>query len=557
MKYYQKTLAVAAMLTFASPVLTDLPVTAATTAVVEVATTSADVTAKLKNQFYANNKSFTIDYGAANLTESAAQELVDQLLAQDPYIKRVLYDETITVSQQKIVVTAKYLHSVEDEAKLETALATLKAQLIKPNMATVEKVIAFNTYFLDHYRYGNVTTGNRHSPYTLITEQKGTAQAYASLMQRLLEKENIPCDIVTGLTSLGESHMWNIVQLNGKWYHLDPLWEDTDYDTYTKQRGLLLVSHETITTTGMREVDNYPLEEAASATDYFPNMLFATQQYRVRLNNQSFKNFTVKPVYVGDTMYYLNVKQQFVKAKNGVETVIADGPLYDLTYANGKIFYLDTSLKLHTYNIFTGEIVKVLSVPAHSITIDNNEVIVKDGSTTLYKETVAQQTTNVSSLAATLANDLYEEDYVTKVTLLFAAHLALTPQQIGQLSDVTTAQLAKVKTHLQETTDFKASLKDTTPFSAPKVTTNAYKPWTITLSNRLNESAANAQNVVIYDMFGNEVPVDIHINGKKITVTPLEAYHANTPYTLWINKSLQSATGKTLKDDLYVQFSFE
>jgi len=41
MKYYQKTLAVAAMLTFASPVLTDLPVTAATTAVVEVATTSA------------------------------------------------------------------------------------------------------------------------------------------------------------------------------------------------------------------------------------------------------------------------------------------------------------------------------------------------------------------------------------------------------------------------------------------------------------------------------------------------------------------------------------
>lgn len=557
MKYDKKTLGMLAILTFASPIIADVPANAATTAVVEVATTSADVTAKLKSQFYANNPSFTIDYAAANLTDIAAQQLVDQLLAQDPYIKRALYDEMITVSQQKIVVTAKYLHSVEDEGKLETALAALKQQLIKPNMSAVEKVIAFNTYFLDHYRYGNVTTGNRHSPYTLITNEKGTAQAYALLMQRLLEKENIPCEIVTGLTSLGENHMWNIVQLNGKWYHLDPLWEDTDYDTYTKQRGLLLVSHETIATTGMRDVNPYPLEEAASASDYFPNMLFATQQYRVRLNNQSFKNFTVKPVYVGDTMYYLNVHQQFVKANNGVETVILDGPLYEITYANGKIFYLDTALKAHTYNIFTGEISQLLNVPAHSITIDNNEVVVKDASTTLYKEAVSQQTVNVSSLAATLANDIYEEHYVEQATLLFAAHLELTPQQIGQLSDVTNAQLATVKTHLQEATDFNASLKDVTPFSAPKVTTDAYKPWTITLSNRLNESEENAQNIFIYDMFGNEVAVDININGKKIIVTPKEAYYAHTPYTLWIKKSLQSATGKTLKDDLYVPFSFE
>ena len=46
-------------------------------------------------------------------------------------------------------------------------------------------------------------------------------------MQLLLEEADIPATVVTGFDENKRSHMWNIVTVEGRNYHLDPTWNDS------------------------------------------------------------------------------------------------------------------------------------------------------------------------------------------------------------------------------------------------------------------------------------------------------------------------------------------
>lgn len=559
MKKYPKIFSLASLIIFSSSFTTNVPVaTAVTATAVDTVTTKSAFLEKLTERLRTSTTSFTIDYAGTNLTEQQVADLVEALLEQDPYIRRIIYNEQFDYSHQKLTVTANYLHTTEDEQQFDAALSKLKADTILPGMSDVEKVLALNTYFLKHYRYGNVTNGNNASPYTLITEQKGTARAFTLLMMRMLENEHISSEVVTGYTSLGESHMWNIVELDGKWYHLDPLWEDIDYETYTKQRGFLLTSRQSIEHTGMREVNDYDLQEQTATTNYFPNLAFAWQQKRVISSNEKAVNFEVTPLYAGSTMYYLNDKQQFVKCLAGVETVIEDGPVYESTYVNGQILYLDQQLRLKAYNVETGSKRQLLAAKSTSIEMENNEIVVFDRARVVYREAIQQNAENVTSMAHTLTNaEQLPNDYVVQANRLLATFSHMSPVEQKKISEETATKLDIIRANLTNIAEFHNTLVLAQPYSDKKVTTHARKKWTVTLSKPLEASEANKSNIFIYDMFGNAIDTDIEINGKKISIMPRENYMPDTTYTLYVKHSLRSSTGQTLKDDLYMQFAYE
>lgn len=59
-------------------------------------------------------------------------------------------------------------------------------------------------------------------------EPQGNIQCagYAKAMQYLCDKANIDCMVITGETTAGESHAWNVVDVDGVWYNLDATWDD-------------------------------------------------------------------------------------------------------------------------------------------------------------------------------------------------------------------------------------------------------------------------------------------------------------------------------------------
>ncbi len=65
--------------------------------------------------------------------------------------------------------------------------------------------------------------------YGALVSGEAVCEGYAKSMQVLLTKVGVQCSMVRGDAG-GVSHMWNVVELNGEWYHIDPTWDDTEND---------------------------------------------------------------------------------------------------------------------------------------------------------------------------------------------------------------------------------------------------------------------------------------------------------------------------------------
>ena len=72
--------------------------------------------------------------------------------------------------------------------------------------------------------------------YSFLLNGSGTCQAYTSLYTALLRRVGIEAHFVA---SDAISHMWNLVKLDGEWYHVDVTWDDTA-DNVASHRHFLL-----------------------------------------------------------------------------------------------------------------------------------------------------------------------------------------------------------------------------------------------------------------------------------------------------------------------------
>lgn len=78
--------------------------------------------------------------------------------------------------------------------------------------------------------YGESETGNHDSAFGCLVEGQAVCEGYSKAFLLLCNRAGIDSTIVTGtaLSDSGEnvSHMWNMVMIDGLWYHIDLTWDD-------------------------------------------------------------------------------------------------------------------------------------------------------------------------------------------------------------------------------------------------------------------------------------------------------------------------------------------
>jgi len=89
------------------------------------------------------------------------------------------------------------------------------------------------TFFLDHSALGILVGHSKTENGVTVYERKAVCEGYAKAFMEVVQSlDNAP--EIALLTS--EGHMWNIVLLEGKWYCIDPTWDDGGglvvYDKY-------------------------------------------------------------------------------------------------------------------------------------------------------------------------------------------------------------------------------------------------------------------------------------------------------------------------------------
>lgn len=86
------------------------------------------------------------------------------------------------------------------------------------------------------------------SIYGALVEGSAVCEGYSRAMQYLLSIFGIECNTINGLAQ-DNPHQWNVVKIDGMWYHLDATWNDTTensiyYDYFNVSKDVINNDHE-------------------------------------------------------------------------------------------------------------------------------------------------------------------------------------------------------------------------------------------------------------------------------------------------------------------------
>jgi Uncharacterized protein involved in cytokinesis, contains TGc (transglutaminase/protease-like) domain len=189
---------------------------------------------KSKVQYSMNNRiaSFSITYkGDTSNLESDLNNIVSDILSEDDYLNYSYtgyqwgysgYENNVTIN-----FSFRYLTTKTQESFVDSKVASILGQIIDSSMSDDEKEKSIHDYIVANVKYDTSLT--RYSAYNALSEGKTVCQGYALLAFKMLKNAGIQNKIVEGTADNGyesESHAWNLVNLNGKWYHLDCTWDD-------------------------------------------------------------------------------------------------------------------------------------------------------------------------------------------------------------------------------------------------------------------------------------------------------------------------------------------
>lgn len=116
-------------------------------------------------------------------------------------------------------------------AKNDKKLKSIAKKLVKKNMTDDEKVKAVHDYMVlncayDQENYLNGTVPQEsYAVKGFLENHTAVCEGYAKTFYAFMQIMGIPCRKVSG-TGNGGAHAWNLVKLNGKWFHIDVTWDD-------------------------------------------------------------------------------------------------------------------------------------------------------------------------------------------------------------------------------------------------------------------------------------------------------------------------------------------
>jgi len=135
-----------------------------------------------------------------------------------------------------VFFSQRYDDAVKDMAAVKTALSEAILAIdgsLSAGDGDAQTFRLIHEYVMTLAEYGNTDKNVSHSLSSILLDKyshKGVCQAYARLIQALCSAFDIPCMAVPGSSSSAElkmTHIWNYVQLDGKWYFVDATWDDS------------------------------------------------------------------------------------------------------------------------------------------------------------------------------------------------------------------------------------------------------------------------------------------------------------------------------------------
>lgn len=125
-------------------------------------------------------------------------------------------------------------HSQAEVEDAKKYIEGIKEQVVKSTSSNdaYTKITRIHNWLIENITYDSTsTTGKeRHTIYGTLKNAKAVCEGYARTFKYIMDGIGVPCVLVSGTGTNSqnetESHAWNYVQLNEKWYAIDVTWDD-------------------------------------------------------------------------------------------------------------------------------------------------------------------------------------------------------------------------------------------------------------------------------------------------------------------------------------------
>ncbi|KGE20981.1 transglutaminase domain-containing protein [Paenibacillus wynnii] len=197
----------------------------------------SEMTGKLTHAMNNRNETimFTFEGNTSNL-KSQVQSAIDKSMESDNYLHYIVDSYAFSYRgssrSAKVTVEIKYLENLQQTAYVTKEVKAALSKIIKPGMNNHEKVRVIHDWVVLHLKYDN--SYRKYTAYEGLQSGSAVCQGYSLLTYKMLKEAGINNRIVEGTArpegGRSQSHAWNLVQLDGRWYHLDTTWDDPSPD---------------------------------------------------------------------------------------------------------------------------------------------------------------------------------------------------------------------------------------------------------------------------------------------------------------------------------------
>ena len=119
-------------------------------------------------------------------------------------------------------------------------------KLVNDNMPIADKIKNIHDYIIDNTKYDSLKSENindetykSNTAYGVLIQGYGICSGYSDAMAIFLNRIG-----VTNYKISNETHIWNLVYVNGVWRHLDATWDDPISEFNENRDTYFLISYD-------------------------------------------------------------------------------------------------------------------------------------------------------------------------------------------------------------------------------------------------------------------------------------------------------------------------
>lgn len=144
----------------------------------------------------------------------------------------------------KFSLIIEHIYNKEEITAINYIVENKINDIIKENMTTEEKIKKVHDYIIDSTKYDTLKSDNIHddtyksnTAYGVLVQGYGICSGYSDTMSIFLNKLNIDNYKISN-----DTHIWNLVYINGIWVHLDTTWDDPISDKNLNRDTYFLIN---------------------------------------------------------------------------------------------------------------------------------------------------------------------------------------------------------------------------------------------------------------------------------------------------------------------------